>query len=355
LGLFHDRQGPYAKAKVNAMSSRLTPIADALNPVLGRVRPVRPQAMAPRDALGMILGAPVQSPGPVPLRPIALREGFAINAADVVGASAYSPVRLRDGPIQVAISEPLPDGCNAIVPFDAAVKRGCFVEIAESAAPGEGVRLTGHDLSLGFLIADRGALVTPTLQLVLACAGIETVEISSPTVCIAPGAAAGTDWLAAQLITRGCRLAGDRGRDEAHLVINWAIEDRPILACNPGQTGFIRTTSGAQIEIVMPQRFDGLVAIFVLLVLPVVAALAGRAQPMAARPLSGKVTSTVGLSEVVLLKSVDGGCLPLCVGEITLSALAAADAFAIVPPESEGLAKGALVWAIPFNGTVYEK
>ncbi len=337
------------------MPLRLTPIADALNLALGRVRPVHPQVRASGDALGTILAAPVRSVRPVPLRPTALRAGFAINAADVVGASAYSPVTLKDAPIQVAASESLPDGCDAIVPLDAAVKRGRLVEIAESAAPGEGVRLTGHDLSMGSLIADRGTLITPTLQLILACAGIETVEISSPTVFIAPGAPAAADWLSAQFTSLGCRLADDKGRDDAHLVINWAIEDGPILACGPGESGFIRATSSGQAEIMMPGRFDGLVAIFVLLVLPVVEALTGRAQPLVARPLALKITSMVGLTQVALLKSVSSGYLPLCVGEITLSALAAADAIAIVPPESEGLAKGGLVGAIPFNGTFYEK
>jgi molybdopterin biosynthesis enzyme len=286
----------------------------------------------------------------MPLRPIALRAGFAITAADVIGASAYSPAIVKNAPMQVAISDPLPEGCDAIVPFDAVVRHGPLVEITEPAASGEGVRLPGHDLSMGFVIADRPTQITPTLQLILVCAGIERVEISSPTVFVASGEAAAAQWLSAQFAALGCRLAGAESEDEAHLVIRWATEDSLKLACSPGETGFVRATLRGQTEIIMPRRFDGLVGIFLLLALPVVQALTGGSQRMVARPLVRKIASTVGLTEVALLKSVGDGYLPLCAGEITLSALAAADAMAIVPPESEGFAKGALVGAVPFNG-----
>jgi molybdopterin biosynthesis enzyme len=281
-----------------------------------------------------------------------LRAGFAVKAEDVVGASAYSPAILRNAPIQVGAHDPLPEGCDAIVPFDAVLRHGSFVEITEPAAPGEGVRLSGHDLSLGLVIADRHTQITPTLQLILACAGIERVEIFSPMVFIDPGEPAAVQWLSAQCGGLGCRLAGAGGEDAAHLVIRWATDDSLRLACNPGETGFIQAISRGQTEIMMPRRFDGLVAIFLLLVLPVVQAFTGQVRRTVARPLVRKITSMVGLTEVALLKSVGDGYLPLCTGEITLSALAAADAAAIISPESEGLAKGALVRAIPFNGTL---
>jgi molybdopterin molybdotransferase len=330
------------------MPVRLTPILEALNPALGRITPVHPKIVAAADAFGMVLASPVRCVAPVPMRPLALRSGLAIQAADVVGASAYSPALLKGMPVEVAAGAALPEGCNAILPLDAAIHRGDFVEIAESAAPGEGVRLAGHDLSAGVLIANRGTLITPTLQLVFACAAIETVEISAVTVTIAPGVAASVAWLSAQLTALGCTLTCDDCRDDVHLAINWAVDDRPVLACNPGDTGFV-VARGSRTEITMPVRFDGLVAIFMLLVRPIVEALLGQSQPPVLRPLARKITSTVGLTEVVLLKCVDERYMPLCVGEITLSALAAADAIATVPPDSEGLPKGAMVAATPFT------
>jgi molybdopterin molybdotransferase len=331
------------------MPFRLTPIPEALSPVLGRITPVHPKIIAAADALGMVLASPLRSAAPVPMRAVALRSGLAIRAADTVGASAYSPVLLKGVPTEVAAGAALPEGFNAVLPLDAAIHRGNLVEIAESVAPGEGVRLVGHDLRAGVLIAHRGTLVSPTLQLVLACAGIDTVEISAPIVAIAPGFSASVAWLSAQLTALGCVLTGDNCRNDVHLAINWAADDRPVLACNPGETGFVVATPGGRAEITMPVRFDGLVAIFVLLVRPVVEALMGQSQPPVMRPLARKIASTIGLTEVVVLKGVDDRYMPLCVGEITLSALAAADAIASVPPDSEGLPKGAMVAATPFT------
>jgi molybdopterin biosynthesis enzyme len=56
-----------------------------------------------------------------------------------------------------------------------------------------------------------------------------------------------------------------------------------------------------------------------------------------------KVTSTVGMAEVVPLRCRDGSAEPLAGGYLSLSALARADGWLLVPPESEGYPAGTQV------------
>ena len=49
------------------------------------MRPVDPRALPVADARGRVLAAPIRSPGPLPATAIALRDGWAVAAHDVVG------------------------------------------------------------------------------------------------------------------------------------------------------------------------------------------------------------------------------------------------------------------------------
>ena len=59
--------------------------------------------------------------------------------------------------------------------------------------------------------------------------------------------------------------------------------------------------------------------------------------------LTRKVTSTVGLAEVVPVARSPDGVEPLASGYLPLQALARADGWILVPPESEGFPAGATV------------
>jgi molybdopterin biosynthesis enzyme len=57
-------------------------------------------------------------------------------------------------------------------------------------------------------------------------------------------------------------------------------------------------------------------------------------------PLARKIASTVGIAEVVLLEYTEGTWMPLAVGDLSLGAIARADAWLLVPGSSEGFAAG---------------
>ena len=62
-------------------------------------------------------------------------------------------------------------------------------------------------------------------------------------------------------------------------------------------------------------------------------------------PLARKIASSVGIAEIVLLKKTDDAWMPLATGDLSLDAIAAADAWLAVPGGSEGYAAGTPVIA----------
>ena len=58
---------------------------------------------------------------------------------------------------------------------------------------------------------------------------------------------------------------------------------------------------------------------------------------------SGKIASHVGLAEIVLLERKQDMWIPLAVGELSLDAIARAEAWLVVSGGSEGFAAGSAV------------
>jgi molybdopterin biosynthesis enzyme len=57
-------------------------------------------------------------------------------------------------------------------------------------------------------------------------------------------------------------------------------------------------------------------------------------------PLARKIASSVGIAEIVLFEKTNGAWMPLAVGDLSLEAVARADAWLAVPGGSEGYAAG---------------
>ena len=66
----------------------------------------------------------------------------------------------------------------------------------------------------------------------------------------------------------------------------------------------------------------------------------GREPTESTLPLARKIASSVGIAEIVLLERADDSWMPLAVGDLSLEAIARADAWLVVPGGSEGFAAG---------------
>lgn len=329
------------------MTGRLVSIPEMLAPALATMTPVAPMRIAVHDALGVAPVADILTPRALPAGNIALRGGHAVAALDLVGASPHSPVMLSKMPARVSAGDTLPEGSDAVLPPEGLVDEGVFVEVSRAVAPGDGVRFTGQDLAADALLIPAGMPLVARHLLVLALAGIETVETRVPLVHLPVGAKPETAWLATSCRALGCRIAAPD--EKADLALGWSDAQGPVLALNPGDSGQLRLAAGAPPTILLPRRFDGTIAAFVALALPLIERLGDRRATIESRPLTRKIASNVGIAEIVLLRSVPEGYRPLAIGEIALAALAAADHIALVPPESEGAAAGSVLAAWPLE------
>lgn len=325
----------------------LTPLAGMLDRLLASAGEGMPATVPLTDAVGLVAAETVRAPHPIPARPQALRRGIAIASSAVVGATPYAPALLSEAPRAVAPGDILPDGCDAVLPADAVQSAGPLHEVGQAAYPGEDVVVAGGDLGAGAVIVAAGAAVTPAAVLGLSLAGRSSLAVRQPAIALrlpAPGAKALAAWMATSLTQAGCRIVVD---EPASLVVALALSDRPGgLALNPGRDVAL-DLSGPVPILEVPARIDQVAAAVFGLLMPLVASLTGRRLRVVKRPLTRKLVSQVGLSDVVLLRTVEAGYEPLSVGRITLAALLVADAVAIIDPSSEGAAAGDPLSAVP--------
>jgi molybdopterin molybdotransferase len=359
----------------------LWPIKSALAELRARSRLVEPRLLPIGEAAGRVLAEPMRSPAPVPAHPTALRDGWAVAAGDVVGASSYSPVVVA-APSWVEAGQPMPAGTDAVLPPDAVTAQNGLAEIVADVAPGEGTRRAGDDARSGTILREAGEWVRPSDIAVARVTGIEQVLVREARVHVLsvpgpPALDASTDLVARLAEGTGavvertrlpCRdasdVAGALSKAESDLVLivggtglgrgNHAAAALAAsgsliahgIALRPGETcgcGVVGTTPA----ILMSGFVDSALAATLTLVLPCLDHLMGAAPrlPSLAGPLTRKVSSAIGMAEIVLLRRVGDGLEPLAGGDLTLAAIAGADAWLAVPPDSEGYAGGETVAA----------
>jgi hypothetical protein len=108
----------------------------------------------------------------------------------------------------------------------------------------------------------------------------------------------------------------------------------------PGETAWIELSADGTVLVDVPRQFDGLMAAWAALVVPTIARLSGLEVHASRRPLTSKIASTIGMTELALLRSARAGYEPLAVGDVSLAAIAQADAYYLVPASAEGHAIG---------------
>ena len=354
--------------------ARLTPLDAILASFQSRVAAVMPRRTPLSQALGAVLAEDVQPPQ-CPPHPIALRDGFAVAAAEIADAGPYAPVPLTLTACRVDVGGALPSGTDAVLPLDAIALRGDRAEAIAPVAPGEGVLAPGADAAPASALRRAGERLRALDLAAMAAAGIAEVTILSPRLALARAAAARTPVLNAAQVTlsrcaakAGCAVSeanslaealsegqcdvvigiggtGGGRRDDAvqELARRGQVEAHGIAIC-PGETaafGFI----GERPVLLVPGRLDAALGVWLLIGRQLTAKLAAGSiddVPIAAA-LRRKVISTVGMTEVIPVSCNDGIAEPLGSGYLSLTALARSDGWILVPAESEGFAAGSEV------------
>jgi len=121
------------------------------------------------------------------------------------------------------------------------------------------------------------------------------------------------------------------------------------LALQPGRTAAVAKTGRTPV-IAAPGAPDQALAVCLMLVQPALDLLTARLPRQdIVRPLARKVSSSIGVAEIVLLEALDDKWMPIATGQLSLDAIARSEAWLVVPGDSEGYATGTAVGAFPLR------
>ena len=356
------------------LPASLTPLDAALAALLRGVAPVLPVELPLAEAL-RCMAAEMPPLSAHPPHDMAAADGFALRARELVGASSYSPLPLAVVPAWVEAGAAMPDGCDCVLDSDCVDVTGPIAQVVAEAIPGQGVRRAGGDIAAGSRVVEAGRRVMPRDLLIARAAGLAKLKVRRPRVGILniPGGTVTADLIADSARTAGADVVARTaaGRDAASiaaaidvsacdlfLIVGGsgvgrtdaavaALAERGEViahgvALQPGRTSAVGRIGNTPV-VVLPGAADQAFAAWWALALPVLDRLSGRTQRKTLNlPLARKIASGVGIAEIVLLQRTQGAWGVLATGELSLDAIARAEAWLVVPGGSEGFAAGAV-------------
>jgi molybdopterin molybdotransferase len=357
--------------------TRLAPHAEVLARIDAVVPPVSPRDLAPAKAIGSTLATDVAVGFDLPTAPTALRDGWAVAAEQVADAGPYTPAPVAPPPAWVEAGEAMPAGTDAVLPLDALSVTKAGAEALAAAVPGDGVLLAGEQAAQGVVLRFAGEELRPLDSAILRAAGVSTISVRWPRVkifcasaptrgpadifspllaralerdgCIAEVAQSAS--LEALLVDRACdavvTIGGTgTGRRDASVRTLARVGKVEIhgFGIAPGETTAFGMVDRRPI-LMLPGRLDAALAAYLLVGRPLIARLAARRpfEPAVPVTLARKITSTAGIAQAVFVQQIGDEVEPLGSSLFSWSALARADGWIFVPPESEGFAAGATV------------
>ncbi len=363
----------------------LTSLEAALGALLDGVSPVAPGFVPLDEALGRVAAKmPAMVPAQ-PVRSIAVIDGWACRAVDLLGASAYSPLPLPAVPTWIETGDAMPEGCDCVLQADLVDCGGPMAQAVGEAVPGQGVRQAGEDMAAGRPPAVEGKKISGVDLLVARKVGLSQLAVRIPRVRVIDVAAASGETFSTQFVADSLKASGAAvaatetgARDAASIAAALDDEDCDLLlliggtgdgrfdvtvealarrgvltahqiALRPGRTtaiGRLGSTPVIALAGSPGEAFGGLLA----LVQPVLERLSGRSERAdIILPLSRKISSAVGLCEIALLGREHDRWTPLAVGDFSLEAMRLADAWLAIPGSSEGYDVDTPVAAIPLR------
>jgi molybdopterin biosynthesis enzyme len=316
-----------------------------------------------------------------PTATLALVDGWALAADLTLGAGGYAPVALMHPPQRIEAGQPLPPDCDSVAPFDAVKVANGNAEALVTVNPGDGVLPAGGDSDPTIPLRRAGERLRLTDIAAFAATGRSRVTVREPRVRVLPLRGSGIVIAAARLVAGDIERRGgmvkldDAGRDlgtvlaaentDAIVVIGGTGSGRNDngvhvmardcelalhgVALTPGETtalGF----AGPRPILLLPGRLDAALAVWLTVGRRILQRLAGANDRETGEilPLARKVTSTVGLAELIPVRRNDGKAEPLAAKYLPLSSLARSDGWILVPAESEGYSAGTMVQLRPW-------
>jgi molybdopterin molybdotransferase len=361
--------------------ARLMPLEEVVRRIVERVRPVSPREMQAAATLGCTLAQDIVVANRRPAAPLALIDGWAVHAELTADAGPYAPAVLPELR-EVAVGEALWGDSDAVAPLEAVTRRGGKSEVHAAMTPGEGVLMPGTDAVIGDVLRQSGHRLRAVDVAAMQALGITGARVRKPRIRVARAGRGRddiadiiADWLAYVIAADGGEpvSAGSGGEveelltgdgvdavamiggtgagacdDTVHALRQTGAVEVHGIALSPGETTAFGIANSRPVLLV-PGRLDAAVAVWLLIGQAILARLRGGAEHASSRhsTLTGKIASTVGLTELVLVRQVGDGAEPLASKYLPLAMLAQADGWIVIPAASEGLPPGARVTMYP--------
>ena len=359
--------------------ARLTPLGDVLASFDLSIKPVPPREATLSEALGLTLAASAIVPEGHPRTALALRDGYAVRAEATLDASSYAPVALNPAPPRIDTGAAMPADTDAVAALDTVAVRGEQVEALAPIAPGDGVLMPDVDAKAGLQLRLAGARLRRIDVALLTALGIERVLVRQPRVRVVKvdnsrviaGAAAlignAIDNESGFAVCDDMVLEGALTDDGEDLVVaiggtGQGTHDKSVrtlarvghlayhgIGIAPGETTAVGF-AGPRPVLLLPGRIDAALAGWLTVGRRMLARLAFRLieeQPFAAE-LARKISSPLGLAEVVAVRRRLGRVEPVAQGYLSMQALAHAEGWILIPADSEGHQAGSRVVVRPW-------
>jgi molybdopterin molybdotransferase len=231
--------------------------------VLARAQPRPPEQVSVQDAVGRVSAEAARAAVDLPPFPSSAMDGFAIRSADAPGrlpvvehiAAGRPASRALASGEAMAISTGgvVPDGADAVIPFEYVVQRDNEIEIGGAVQAGAHVRPRGGDVHAGEVVVGAGVRLGPSQLGALAASGVGVVACAPrPRVAIlATGselAPPGAQLEPGQIYeSNGLMLAAAVAAAGAHIVALPAVADDEAAhraALERGLAADVLVTSG---------------------------------------------------------------------------------------------------------------
>src|SRR5215831_13161122 len=362
--------------------SRLTPLADVLLMIDAEVKPVIQRTIDVFAGAGRTLAADAMAPSR-PVSSLALQDGWAISADETLGAGGHAPSPLLRVPPRIETGQALPAGTDSVAPVDAVKVSQGRAEAFLTVSPGDGVLTAGSDSDSLIPLRRAGERLRSTDLAVFSAAGIARIQVREPRIRVLPVRGSGIISAAARLVAAdidrrgGAARLDDSGRgigvamaaESADAIVaiggtgsgrndnsvqTLAREGRLAVhgvALTPGETGAVGFV-GVRPVLLLPGRLDAALSVWLVigrrLLDRLAATKSGETEAVETLVLARKVSSTVGLAEVVPVRRIGGDAEPLATKYLPLSSLARSDGWILVPADSEGYSAGSPVQVRPW-------
>ncbi len=178
-------------------------VDEALSIILSSITPLEKETVSLWEASGRFIFEDIHSDIDIPGFNNSAMDGYAVRSLDTAGAGLSNPVVLRlTGEIQagaypppgilnrncairIMTGAPIPEGADAVIPFEDTEENEEKVKIQKSLSLNENIRMAGEDIKSGQKVLRKGERINPASTGILASLNIAGIDVfRQPRVAI---------------------------------------------------------------------------------------------------------------------------------------------------------------------------